>query len=140
MKVKKRKQHLTVSNIFSCVFGLISKVEWNKQIYGNIFPIERFKCVGCPEDSDEGSIYPDCNCGKVGEYHKYYNKCTKCGNGSTGIFPNCLCNDENTVFSKNRNKCETCPPASSGKNPNCVCDNGGGERTTNAMENNLYFI
>lgn len=93
-----------------------------------ISQIENFKCVKCPEDSDEGSIYPDCSCEKVGQYNKFLNVCTKCAEGSTGIYPNCVCNDENATFNDYDNNCESCPPGSKGKMPNCVCDNGSGLR------------
>lgn len=83
--------------------------------------------MNCPSDSNEDSIYPECNCDNVGEYNQYKNECIKCVEGSTGIYPNCTCNDENaSYFIENQyfSECRTCPPDSSGKVPKCICDNG----------------
>lgn len=87
--------------------------------------LEQFKCIRCPDDSNEGSIYPDCNCENVGQYNANLNECTKCAEGSTGIYPNCTCIDEDAVLVNTfQMECQKCPPNSSGKIPNCICDNG----------------
>lgn len=88
--------------------------------------VELFKCARCPEGSGDNDIYPKCNCEKVGQYNKYLNECTKCVEGSTGIYPNCTCHEENMVYNEGQNACVTCPVGASGKIPNCTCDNGAG--------------
>lgn len=87
---------------------------------------ESFNCVRCPEGSEDSDIYPKCNCEKTGQYSQYNNECTKCVEGSTGIYPNCTCIDDKMVFSDYRNACELCPQGSSGQIPKCICNNGAG--------------
>lgn len=87
--------------------------------------IESFKCVKCPEGSEPGDIYPDCDCSSVGEYTLYKNECTKCPENTTGIYPNCTCTEE-AIFNLISNICQRCPHESTGNIPNCVCNDGAG--------------
>lgn len=89
--------------------------------------LERFECLKCPDDSENGSMYPNCSCDKVGQYNPNTNQCTKCPQGSIGIFPKCECTDELFVFDEFQVKCNMCPSGSSGKIPECKCDNGAGK-------------
>lgn len=53
--------------------------------------------------------------------------CRTCSWDSTGIPPNCVCNDENAVFIENKTSCYSCPERSlnSGRYPNCSCSGDG---------------
>lgn len=120
---------IKVSYSFSILWALI--------IISKYSQLDQFQCVRCPDDSTADSVYPDCDCG--GEYNENTNVCMKCIEGTTGIYPNCTCNDENAVFIMDGpylSECQTCPPNSSGKVPNCVCDNGASAY----IQNTYHFI
>ncbi len=79
----------------------------------------------CPDNST--GYWPNCNCFRGG-FDKANFECVECPSStSSGIYPNCVCDDENSRFNAYKHYCETCPLDSSGTVPNCVCDDGAGK-------------
>lgn len=91
----------------------------------------------CPDNST--GYWPNCQCIGDAGFDKNSFKCIHCSSLTVGgIFPNCVCEDENSKFNAYRNYCETCPIDSSGIIPNCVCNDGAGEmKISNAYTFNL---
>lgn len=58
----------------------------------------------CPKNSTADSIYPNCECkGTNYKYNEHLNECyLVCPEESTGVFPNCKCNNEIEGFNKGK--------------------------------------
>lgn len=78
----------------------------------------------CPINST--GYWPNCECFN-GFFDKAGFKCIECPPDTvSGIYPNCVCADENARFNAHLNYCEFCPPDSSGIIPNCICNDSAG--------------
>lgn len=89
------------------------------------FDKKYFECRICPADSENNSVYPNCDCSKLGTYNIDLNQCQRCI-GAEGIYPNCVCNDTTAKYNTETNICEHCPEDSTGVIPNCKCNDRTG--------------
>lgn len=89
------------------------------------FDKQYFECRICPADSENRSVYPNCDCSKIGTYNIHLNQCQQCIEAA-GIFPNCICSDTTAKYNTKTNICEYCPEDSTGIIPDCKCNDRTG--------------
>lgn len=104
-----------------------------------------FECFTCPSEAKNGSLHPNCDCSEFGTYVFGVRKCNKCMEGTTGIYPNCVCDDKTATYNKLYERCEHCPIGSTGKVPNCVCSIDESEcfsiyKAKIYVNNNIQFL
>lgn len=91
-----------------------------------VFDKLAFECRECPRNSESNSVYPNCDCDKIGIFDRDENKCITCPLASNGIYPNCICEQKNAVFFQHKPldiiECRLCVNGSNGFYPDCVCD------------------